>query len=385
MKTRLFIIVISLIAVFACEKPVSDVSCVTDFQMYIEDSELNDVALMLTEIGLDTELCNEVHSSVTAAIEKGLDEDLYFRELWMNSADVKVKPYDSESILKSRLESYFMRNPSTKNSEGNFLKDSDIEIYWPYSENWDGKTFPVIAPVPLGQECDTLYGYKVISIPDETIKLDTVLVDDDYAYENPVWIINHSEIPYEELDMFAKAITINQHSLSKSASNYRYKWRITQMRVKKQYDKLSNGASEFDIVVRFPEGPNTLNWYNKVRLIFTRKEIRDAKNHGTMRTLSETEGMLNDNWDETQVSNLFVLIEADAGGNATTEKGGTISYIDPTTGKTYTQMATYTKEAEDIVMLQRVFNREYVFDLDDDFQHSVDSNNIVWYSPIFEY
>ena len=104
MKTRFTIIAIAFMTALACEKSTDNLNLVEQSKFYIEESELNDVALMLTEIGLDDDLCNEVHSSVSVAIEKGLDEDLYFRELWMKDEDVKVKSYNSGSILKDRLE-----------------------------------------------------------------------------------------------------------------------------------------------------------------------------------------------------------------------------------------------------------------------------------------
>ena len=350
MKTRLFIIVISLIAVFACEKPVSDVSCVTDFQMYIEDSELNDVALMLTEIGLDTELCNEVHSSVTAAIEKGLDEDLYFRELWMNSADVKVKSYDSESILKSRLESYFMRNPSTKNSEGNFLKDSDIEIYWPYSENWDGKTFPVIAPVPLGQECDTLYGYKVISMPGETVKLDTVLVDDDYAYENPVWIINHMEFPYDCICEYQEDI------VDVKSSDTTFGWYMDKGICTEQYDKLSNGASEFYFIIAFPPASsNSVTTPGRRPFTFTRKQIR--KEEEVVFDLS-----LNLSWSSNQLSNHMIFIESDDGEPYNEYRY--VSYTQDSTGLVQNYQFNFTCYNLDTIMSEMTYPRETILDID---------------------
>ena len=297
MKTRFTIIAIAFMTALACEKSTDNLNLVEQSKFYIEESELNDVALMLTEIGLDDDLCNEVHSSVSVAIEKGLDEDLYFRELWMKDEDVKVKSYNSGSILKDRLEDYFMKNPSTKNTEGNFLKDSNIEIYWPYSENWDGKTKPVIAPVPVGQECDTLYGYKVISEPGSKVKLDTVLVDDDYAYENPVWIINHMEFPYEYIcDSYLDDFNVK-------SSEDTFGWYMYKAKCTKQYDKLSNGDSEFYFIIATPPASaGVVNTPSRRPFSFSRKQIR--KEEEVVINLP-----LNLSWSSNQLSNHMIFVE----------------------------------------------------------------------------
>lgn len=370
MKTRFTIIAIALMTVLACEKSTDNFNPVEQKMLYIEESELNDVALMLTEIGLDNDLCNEVHTSVSIAIEKGLDEDLYFRELWMKDEDIKVKSYNSGSILKERLEDYFMKIPSTKNTEGNFLKDSNIEIYWPYSKNWDGKTKPVIAPVPVGQECDTLYGYKVVSEPGTKVKLDTVLVNDDYAYENPVWIINYMEFPYDDTTMEniqietpTKAVTLNV-------------WEFNSMTVEKQYDKLSNGGSEFHVV---SVSPTDVYHVNTRYVEFERDEIRNKKTK-----IFDEDRLLNSDWTEDEVSNYFGIVECDA-GTPMKNVSTTTEYVDSNTGTTASATINYSIDNKDTELFGISYKRTYIMSPLCAGTKSIQDGKIKWTMSMNEY
>ena len=364
MKTRFTIIALALISTLACEKTTDNLNLVEEPTFYIEESELNDVALMLTEIGLDNDLCNEVHASVSVAIDKGFDEDLYFRELWMNPEDVKVKSYNSGSILKERVEEYFMRNPSTKNTEGNFLKNSNIKIYWPYSENWDGKTTPVIAPVPIGQECDTLYGYKIISKFGEDLKLDTVLIDDDYAYEHPVWIVNHMEFPYD--DAARENLTIEPPTKTTTL----HLWEFNSMTVTKQYDKLSNGGSEFHVV---SVSPTDVQRVNTRYVVFDRKEIRKK----TTKLFPGEDRFLNTDWTEDEISNYFGIIECDA-GSPMKDVSTSTEYIDPNTGATTATTITYSIDNEDTELFGISYKRTYIMSPLCAGTHSIQDGTIKW-------
>lgn len=373
MKKRIISSVSVILSIVSCTKSQVDLE-LSEISNELPDTEICNVADMLMNIEIDKALCDEVFLSVNESINKGLDENLLLRELWMEEDEVKVKSYNSESILKQRIEMHLRDRLSTK-SETNPFVDSDIQIYWPYSENWDGETNPIIVPATEIPQ-DTLVGYRIsIDKVSGNHIVDTLMVDDEFAYRNPVWIINHSEYSYDDL-----VISKPKPCVTTKAGGH-YKWLITKMQVNKQYDKLSNGASEFDILCRYPTSSNMVNADNKTRLVFTRSEIR--KN--VFKELSEIEGLLNDDWKKEQLSNLFVLIEFDGAGSASSVTGSGIQYEDPNSGVTYTLSTTFTIEQHDTIMLQRNFGRSYIFGLGNDFEFSADSGNIVWYSPIVEY
>lgn len=82
-----------------------------------------------------------------------------------------------------------------------------IQIYWPYSENWDGTTAPVFVYAPENIHSLSGTGY-VVGGSKGSIR--TVSVNEEYCRTHPVWIINESEIPYSNLPNFAKGETISK-------------------------------------------------------------------------------------------------------------------------------------------------------------------------------
>lgn len=133
------------------------------------------VAMILSKLPLGSGQVGEVHDAVSASSDNGYDEEYtmsdLFREPGSGVGDAEtralglkteVRGYDSP--LKDLISSYILENgvPATKSSPGipvrsgdegyssgnegftpedylKALQSSDIQIYWPYSENWDGK------------------------------------------------------------------------------------------------------------------------------------------------------------------------------------------------------------------------------------------------------
>lgn len=76
------------------------------------------------------------------------------------------------------------------------------QIYWPYSQKWNGSDLPVITfktkESPLLPQDENI-GYRI-----KEGFVETVLVNEEYAKQHPVWIINYNPIPYEEYPDFAQ-------------------------------------------------------------------------------------------------------------------------------------------------------------------------------------
>lgn len=160
-----------------------------------------------TSIQIDATLAAEVLGMVNHSIEKGLDENLYLRELWLSEPQVKVSSANGAPLLKSKLEQYFSKLIATKSNDIiDFVKKSNCVIYWPYSENWDGKTLPVITSAPKDEKQEWNYGYRITYNAQGDRHFEQVIVDDDFAYANPVWIIKDG-FDYNDLPNFNKGET----------------------------------------------------------------------------------------------------------------------------------------------------------------------------------
>ena len=84
------------------------------------------------------------------------------------------------------------------------LENSDVQIYWPYSDGWDGETMPVITFDPgNGAEYNT--GYEIVTDPKGHRSVREVIVDEELALTRPVWVMNrNSDSGYETLETWKK-------------------------------------------------------------------------------------------------------------------------------------------------------------------------------------
>lgn len=184
-----------------------------------EDSvyvSLDEVASVLSNIPLGIAQLNEVYDAVSSSSTNGYDEEYTMRDLFTSPGagvgDVQVKSsvtYDRP--LKDLIAEYLRTAPQVKSEHTadpdlfmKSLTDSDIQIYWPYSENWDGEQLPVITFDPEdGAEANI--GYRLVIDDDGSRQVEEIIVDEELAAEHPVWVINrNSDAGYTTLEMLRK-------------------------------------------------------------------------------------------------------------------------------------------------------------------------------------
>ena len=121
-----------------------------------------------------------------------------------------------ENPLSELIRDHLMSKAGTKSSAGGArftdeedvdrylgaLASSDIQVYWPFSGNWDGSGgLPVITFDPEDESTANI-GYRITVDPDGNRQIDTVIVDEQTAMETPVWVVNrNSDDGYLSLDM----------------------------------------------------------------------------------------------------------------------------------------------------------------------------------------
>lgn len=84
------------------------------------------------------------------------------------------------------------------------IEDSNLQIYWPYEQEWDEKTLPTVTFDPEdGSESNV--GWRISVDSDGTRRLEEVVVDEDYAMNNPVWVVNRNDDSgYTTLEMLRR-------------------------------------------------------------------------------------------------------------------------------------------------------------------------------------
>lgn len=178
---------------------------------------LEDVALLLSEINIGEEQLREVSDAVSSSSENGYDEEYTMRDLFScpgagvgdSSIPGKLKSGESgyRSPMRDMIREHLLSGTSVlsksmpkkreafTSSVDVFLKaleSSDIQIYWPFSEDWDGESLPVITFDPCDGS-ETNIGYRAVDDGSGVRTVEEVIVDERFASEYPVWVVNRND------------------------------------------------------------------------------------------------------------------------------------------------------------------------------------------------
>ena len=167
---------------------------------------LEEFAGILSALPMDRSHLGEVFDAVCASSENGYDEEYMLADLVGSpGAGVGDGVFRSKAAprydrpLRDLLSDYFEANPSAVPTRAGsseaclrMLEESDMQIYWPYSEDWDGKAFPIITFDP-GDGSEYNYGYQAVRGEDGSVEIQSVYVDEQVAMSRPVWVINNND------------------------------------------------------------------------------------------------------------------------------------------------------------------------------------------------
>ncbi len=206
---------------------------------YDEDSPalpLDDVAALLSELHIGTSQILEVYDAVNSSSYNGYDEEYMMRDLFrepgagvgddaLSASTLATKSARMEASGITRAGAYetplrdmitdqvrarqtstkaYTRASGVKMSAEEYLElleTSDIQIYWPYSEEWDGAEFPIITYDPNdGSVVNT--GYQLMTNENGDYYVEEVIVNEETAMAQPVWVVNRNDdSSYTSLDL----------------------------------------------------------------------------------------------------------------------------------------------------------------------------------------
>ncbi len=279
-----------------------------------------------------------VHKAIRNAVSQGLDEVYYLVEYV--SPQIETNKISKELPTETSLK---LSNICNKNLTNELSSESiaapeqvsiteNLQIYWPYSDEWDGHTPPVIAFAPEDKNATFTTGYKVIG---QGSAPQNVIVDEKYCQKYPVWIINDSETPYSLLPNFNKGERISKEGTYYSNSqNTSSKESITspfpdlvyegnaptavyigKIRSTTQHDSWLNGGSEY--VFRLGALQNTyftseadtvkcVPLISKTKICLTRKEIKKG-------IWKEVNSLAIGDWEKNIRNLILTIVEEDSG------------------------------------------------------------------------
>ena len=275
-----------LVMLCSCERLDNDPS------KHISDSDpayvaLQEVVEIMTLLPITNEQMGEVYDAVSSSSDNGYDEEYTMTNLFAlpgaGVGDKAVRSGAGYDVPMRFLIDDLVRNMTSKNMdtksdyEGlnvhrtlerlgaeaflDALARSDMQIYWPYSEDWDGEQMPIITYDPEDGS-DTNIGYRLVIDDDGFRHVEEVVVDEAMAMETPVWVINRNDdAEFTTLEMLRRAdpnwgegggniiVKPEKGALTKSGKSGGRALLLKDFTMKRNYDTWFAGASEFFVKV----------------------------------------------------------------------------------------------------------------------------------------
>ena len=239
---------------------------------------LDEVAEILAMVPLQAVHLEEVHNAVMSSSSNGYDEEYTMRHLFSApGTGVGDKEFRSgahySSPLYKLIEEQVRAMSATKAMSMDpdeflgMLTESDVQIYWPYSEQWDGRSMPVITFDPEDGASENI-GYRLVIEDDGSRHVAEVEVDEEMARNVPVWVVNRNDdAGYTSLEMLRRedpewgegggSIIVNPKRSAESpgtkAGGTLRTLILKDFTMNRSYDSWFAGASEFFVKIGYLE------------------------------------------------------------------------------------------------------------------------------------
>ncbi len=344
MKSIFMTAVIALCVAAACEQV--DHSGEIDVPQKSSVS-LDDVAKLLSALPIENCHLQEVYDAVSSSSENGYDEEYMMRDLFSSPGsgvgmDKEIKATRAASYsnpLKDLISDYLKsKTKSGGGSELNCmspeeylqeLENSDIQIYWPSSENWDEGQLPIVTFDP-GNGAEVNVGYKITEDDNGERSVEEIVVDESMAGSQPVWVVNRNDdSSYRTLEMIRKdnpewgtgggSIVITPtgtKSPDSEADGVVKSLVLKDFKMRRNYDCWFAGASEFVFKCGSVEG---FTASTEAELKLYSPQITDFVLVVKRKQVNQTiplNVMLVSQWTE-QLDNIVFLLTEDDGGTRT--------------------------------------------------------------------
>ena len=312
----------------------------------IASLQLSEVAEILSQLPMEHIHIQEVHDAVSSSSSNGYDEE-YTMQCLFGTPGAGVGDPESkadavyDNPLRNLIESHVRNKARTKSSSigpDEFLQvlsSSELQIYWPFSEDWDGRTMPVITFDPEDGANNNV-GYRLVINDDGSRAVEEVIVDEEMAASVPVWVVNrNSDAGYTSLEMLRRedpqwgegggTIVVKPASLcdnsrmslgekrSKLSGKSSRSLVLKDFTMKRNYDSWFAGASEFFVKIGYVDDfiastEAELKLFNPLvtdfMVVVKRKYLDEPQ---TLNVLLMTD------WSDQMTASAFMITEDDGG------------------------------------------------------------------------
>ena len=167
---------------------------------------LDEVARLLASVPVGQAQVAEVRDAVASSSGNGYDEEYPMRQVFETpgagvgaepATRVEAYPEPLRDLLAAEIRKQYGTRALDAEVFLDALSASDVQIYWPFSEDFEGDETPVITFDPGGRDTENI-GW----IRREDGTLEEIIVDEEMARERPVWVINRNrDAEYQSLEM----------------------------------------------------------------------------------------------------------------------------------------------------------------------------------------
>ena len=232
---------------------------------------LVEVASMISALPMEAAQLREVHDAASASSGNGYDEEYTMRNLLeapgagvgdgpaarANASSRYPVPLRAliAEYLASRPSAPILRHFARRSGADEVqacldaLSASDIQIYWPYSEDWDGATFPLVTFDP-GYGASSNYAYELRRTESGLVVADSVYVDENVARSRPVWVINrNSDSAFTPAEFFERGSVHPKEQEAPARAGQGRMLSLKSFKMLRNYDSWFAGASEFVVKI----------------------------------------------------------------------------------------------------------------------------------------
>ena len=300
---------------------------------------LEEVARVLSTVPLQAAQVGEVRDAALSSAGNGYDEEYLMRNLFSapgsgvgESDETKAGRY--ERPLRDLLEEAVKERFSTKAGGPDAdtwleaLAGSDVQIYWPSPEDWDGSSLPVITYDP-GDGALSNEGYELQR--DGSVK--KVMVDESTTRTRPVWVVNrNSDAEYRSLEMLRRedpswgsgggGLIVGP---TKAGADVRTLV-LRSFKAHRQYDSWFSGGSEFFVKMGAVEDFRATSEADILQYKPSITDFMIVVRRSEVGKELPFNAVLVSEWTGQLTSSAFMLIEDDGGTRTTWKCNATLKY-----------------------------------------------------------
>lgn len=302
------------------------------------DINLRDVAHLLSSLPLTTEQMGEVYDAVNSSSVNGYDEEYMMVDIFetpgqgVGDSNTKSGGKVYETPLRDLILEYVAQPTKSCACDMSFVNDlmnSSTQIYWPYSEDWDGETLPVITFDP-DNGSDTNLGYKVKNNNGQ-YEVEEIVVDEDMAKKRPVWVVNNNtDSSHKTLEILKKEghyteggeIIVNPKKITqynplgpciKSSEQPLRTLLLKSFTMKEHYDPWFAGASEFFVKIGSVENFTASTEAELKLYVPTITDFMVVVKRRHINVPQDFNAILVSDWSDQVTECAFMIVEDDGG------------------------------------------------------------------------